>query len=114
MRVHPSVLEVPKGKGAQPRYVGILPDFKKPTRAAVRLLAPGSGKADPMVLPGAGWNFGLFGLKQDVALKAGATAALPLLLVAAEEPAEGKPVDLALALEALRDALLARLSLLAE
>jgi len=111
MRVHPSVLEVPEAKGEPRSYVGILPDFAKPTRVVVRLLAPGSGTPEAMVLPNAGWNFGLIGLKEELTVKAGATVSLPLLFIAAHEPAESK-AKLSLVLEALKSDILTRLSIL--
>jgi len=112
-RIHPHVLTVPKERGKPSRCAGMFTDFKKPTRAALRILAS-PAKTQVLALRNAGWNFGLIGVREDIALKPGTSLALPVLIVAAAEPKGAKPIGLAVALDAVRPQVLGRLGLLTE
>jgi len=94
MRVDPNVIRVPPGRGQRPDLVGILTDFRLPGRAAALMRPADAEDVQQMVLPGAGWNFGLYGLKTRLTLAPGRAAAVPLLLVAVEEAADGAEPDL--------------------
>jgi len=94
MRVDPSVIRVPPERGERPDLVGILTDFRRPSRAAVLMRPTDAEDVQRLVLPGAGWNFGLYGLKTRLTLRPGAAVAVPLLLVAVEEAKDGAEPDL--------------------
>ncbi len=94
MRVDPNVIRVPPERGERPDLVGILTDFRRPSRAAVLLRPADAEDILRMVLPGAGWNFGLYGLKSRLTLRPGAAAVVPMLLVAVEEGKDGAKPDL--------------------
>jgi len=70
---------------------------------AALLLFPGEmPKTVRLLAPNAGYNFGLAGVSAPVALKAGGTLSLPLLLVAIDRP-PGAGAGLAQVLDALRE-----------
>jgi hypothetical protein len=97
-------------------YVGyrrtIGPRRKPPNHqdAALFLFGAPGCKLETLVAKGAGYNFGLVGIHRPLRLRAGAAVSLPLLFVAAEKPADGAPVDLAVVLDAVKAALLKKLS----
>ncbi|MCH5373382.1 MAG: hypothetical protein JJ992_05360 [Planctomycetes bacterium] len=73
----------PKGSG-QTDLAGIVTDLRMANRAAV-MMRPGDAKEiQRMVLPGAGFNFGLFGLKTSLTIPPGGSVTVPLLLVAVD------------------------------
>ena len=57
--------------------------------AALLLFAGAMPKTTRLVAPNAGYNFGLAGLSAPMALKAGQTLSLPLVLVAVDRPRGG-------------------------
>jgi pimeloyl-ACP methyl ester carboxylesterase len=68
---------------------------------ALLLFAAAMPKTTRLVAPNAGYNFGLAGLSAPLALKAGQTLSLPLLLVAVDRP-RGRDVSLAQILDTLK------------
>ncbi|NQT87384.1 hypothetical protein HQ560_11505 [bacterium] len=58
-----------------------------------------------MVLPGAGYNFGLYGLKAELTLQPGAEVSVPMLLVAVEEAKDGPKAKLADLLASVKELL---------
>ena len=54
-----------------------------------------------LIVPGAGYNFGLVGLEAPLTVKAGATVTLPLLLIAVDRPSAGPDISLATVLESI-------------
>jgi len=78
--------------------------------AALLLLGRPGLRVTPLVMPSAGYNFGLVGIACPLDLRAGQTISLPLLFVAADKPKDGAPPDLAAALDAAMDEILRGLS----
>lgn len=105
MRVGPNVIRVPPERGKRPDLVGIMTDFRRPSRAAALICAADAEDIRTMVLPGAGWNFGLYGLKGELMLRPGAEVSVPMLLVAVEEAEDGPKAKLADLLAAVKEPL---------
>jgi len=70
--------------------------------AALLLFAGEMPKTATLIAPNAGYNFGLAGVSASVALKAGSTLSLRLLLIAFDRP-PGSDAGLAQVLDALRE-----------
>lgn len=64
------------------------------------------GKPQTLVAPGAGYNFGLVGIAQDLTVKAGQSLSLPLLLISIDRPEGGPDINLSKALEEVKEPLL--------
>ncbi|HUT33317.1 MAG TPA: 5'-nucleotidase C-terminal domain-containing protein [Planctomycetota bacterium] len=78
--------------------------------AALLLFGRAGRKVEPLVAPSAGYNFGLVGISCPIVVEAGQSLSVPLLFVAADTPDKAPAPNLAAALDAVRDALLAKLS----
>jgi len=105
MRVDPNVIRVPRERGKRPDLVGIMTDFRRPSRAAALTRGADAGDIRTMVLPGAGYNFGLYGLKAELTLQPGAEVSVPMLLVAVEEAKDGPKAKLADLLASVKELL---------
>jgi len=90
-------------------YVGyhraIGPYQKPPLHEDAALLLV-EGKPQTLIAPGAGYNFGLVGIVQELTVKAGRSLSLPLLLISIDRPDGRSDINLAKALEEVKEALL--------
>lgn len=101
MRNNPNVF-----RGAGKKYIGLLQDYRTPTRAAMLVLDP-ADQAAAMLAPGAGWNAGLMGVKRTFAVKAGAKGTVAVFFVAVAKAAKSADHGvLSEAVEAARDDLM--------
>jgi hypothetical protein len=97
-----------RGKSWYAGYHRALGPYKQPPRHEDAALLLVEGKARTLVAPNAGYNFGLVGVAQDLTVKAGQSLTLPLLLASLDRPDSGPEINLAAALDAVKEQLLKR------
>ena len=97
-----------KGRSWYGGYHRAIGAYQRPPQREEAALLLIEGKPQTLVAPGAGFNFGLVGVVQDLTLKAGQSVSVPLLLISIDRPAGGPDITLAAALESLKGALLGR------
>jgi hypothetical protein len=98
----------PKSKPWYAGYHRALGPYQKPPRHEDAALLLVEGKRQTLVAPNAGYNFGLVGVAQDVVVQSGAAFRLPLLFISLDRSEAGPDINLAVALETLREPLCAR------
>jgi len=88
----------------RPAYFGYhraVAKAKQPATHEDAALILTNAKSRKLIVPSAGYNFGLVGLEAPLAVKAGETVTVPLLLIAVDRPAEGPDIGLASVLESI-------------
>ena len=70
--------------------------------AVLALFAETAPRPDKLVTPGAGYNFGLAGVRLPLEVTAGQTRHVPLLLIAIDRPLRGPALSLAAVLKSLQ------------
>jgi hypothetical protein len=71
--------------------------------AAVLLFPENAPKPEKLVAPGAGYNFGLAGLRFPLDIEPSQTVSLPLLVISIDQPARAPVISLATVLASIRD-----------
>lgn len=74
---------------------------KQPATHENAALVFSEAKSQKLIVPNAGYNFGLVGLEAPLVVKAGETVTVPLLLIAVDRPAAGPDISLATVLESI-------------
>jgi hypothetical protein len=89
---------------SRPAYFGYhraIAKAKQPATHEDAALVLSDALSRKLIVPNAGYNFGLVGLEAPLVVQAGATVTVPLLLIAVDRPAAGPDISLKAVLESI-------------
>jgi pimeloyl-ACP methyl ester carboxylesterase len=88
-QISANAIRIPVKKTDRADLLGIVTDLRNADQAAVLIRPTEAEDVQRVILPGAGFNFGLYGLKANFAIPPGKTIDVPLLLVAVDTSRDG-------------------------
>jgi len=88
-QVSANAINLPPDRNGRSDLVGIVTDLRKANQAAVLTRPAEAESVQRVILPGAGFNFGLYGLRAYIAIPPGKASTVPLLLVAVDTSHDG-------------------------